>query len=69
MLFRFIPEAGEVRREVYGRSLNKTSRAETPINKGFSIKDGRSDGFFCLHLIYQDTVDPDFLFLVRWYFP
>jgi hypothetical protein len=43
--FRFIPEAGEFRREVYGRSSDKTSRAETPINTGISKGDGRSDAF------------------------
>ena len=46
--------------EVYGRSPAKTSRAETPINTGFFKENGRSDGFFSLHLIYQDPVDPDF---------
>ena len=46
--------------EVYGRSPAKTSRAETPINTGIFKENGRSDGFFSLHLIYQDPVDPDF---------
>ena len=46
--------------EVYGRSPAKTSRAEPPINTGFFKENGRSDGFFSLHLIYQDPVDPDF---------
>ena len=46
--------------EVYGRSPAKTSRAETPINTGIFKENGRSDGFFSLHLIYQDSVGPDF---------
>ena len=46
--------------EVYGRSPAKTSRAETPINTRFFKENGRSDGFFSLHLIYQDSVGPDF---------
>ena len=38
--------------EVYGRSPAKTSRAETPINKGISKGYGRSDGFFaCISFI------------------
>ncbi len=49
-------------REVYGRSSNKTSRLKTPINTGVSKGNGRSNGFFGLHFIYQDPVDPDFLF-------
>ena len=47
--------------EVYGRSPAKTSRAETPINTGISKGYGRSDGFFSIHLIYQDSIGPDFL--------
>jgi hypothetical protein len=47
-------------REVYGRSSNKTSRLKTPINTGVSKGNGRSNGFFGLHFIYQDPVDPDF---------
>ena len=46
--------------EVYGRSPAKTSRAEPPINTGFFKENGRSDGFFSLHLIYQDSVGSDF---------
>jgi hypothetical protein len=46
--------------EVYGRSPAKTSRAETPINTRFFKENGRSDGFFSLHLIYQDSIGPDF---------
>ena len=42
-------------REVYGRSSNKTSRLETPINTGVSKGDGRSNCFYGLHVIYQDS--------------
>ena len=46
--------------EVLGRSPEKTSRLETLINTSVFKENGRSDGFFSLHLIYQDPVDPDF---------
>ena len=48
--------------EVKGRSPDKTSRPETPINTGVSNGDGRSNAFFGLHPVYQDPADPDFLF-------
>ena len=73
-LFRFIkPEVGEVRREVYGRSmggLREVSKQDLPCwnpdKQRISHKRWEVWRFFCLHLIYQDSVGPDFLFLSRW---
>ena len=39
--------------EVLGRSPEKTSRLETPINKGISKENGRSEVFSTMHLLFQ----------------
>ena len=55
-------------REVYGRSSNKTSRLETPINTGVSKGDGRSNCFFGLHIIYQDSAGSGFFYFWHYAF-
>ena len=51
--------------EVLGRSPEKTSRLETPINTGVSEEYGRSDGFSVVPLFFQAISSSFFLFLVR----
>jgi hypothetical protein len=54
--------------EVLGRSPEKTSRLETPINTGVSEEYGRSDGFSVVPSFFSHSVVLFFLFLVRWEF-